>query len=167
MGTQRVSRHGPRRFMLLAACLSAASLTNPCRALAQSNELAAFGARMIGTWEGDDSRHEFAWGVDERVVKSASYFPDGNDWTLVSEGWWYWDPAIGAVRGQTVAIGMGIDLFEYTSRLSENQIVHELRTHGEMAGAFVERWTFEADRYTWELEQDGERLMGGTYQRVR
>lgn len=93
-----------------------------------------FAARVLGSWEGDDSRHEFTWGVGQRVVRSRSWFADGNGWTLVSEGWWYWDPAEESIRGQTVAVGMGIDLFEYRSRIEGETIVHDLVSHGEFGG---------------------------------
>lgn len=122
---------------------------------------------MIGSWEADDSRHVFEWGIGERVLKSTSYASDGDGWIVTSEGWWYWNPAASAVRGTTVAIGMGIDLFEHTVRVVEaDEIVHDLVAYGPMGGTYVERWTFDPDGYTWALEQDGTRLMGGRYHRV-
>jgi len=131
-----------------------------------SDEIAALGDRMVGTWEGQGSRHVFEWGVGRRVVKSRSFFPEGDDWVLVSEGWWYWDPAVEAIRGKLIAIDMPGELFEYTTRVGEHEIVHDLVLHGDMGGTFIERWVFEEDGYTWSLEQDGERLMGGAYTRV-
>lgn len=133
----------------------------------QAIPLADFGQRMVGTWEAPNSRHVFEWGVGERVVKSTSYVPEGDDWTVVSEGFWYWDREDEVIRGRTVAVGMGIDLFEYTTRVDGDQIVHELIAHGDISGAFVERWTFREDAYEWSLEQDGERLMDGVYRRTR
>lgn len=122
---------------------------------------------MVGAWQAQDSRHVFEWGVGERVVKSRSYFPEGDGWTLVSEGFWYWDPTDQVIRGRTVAVGMGIDLFEYTTRLTGDEIIHEMVAHGPMSGEFVERWSFDGDGYTWSIEQDGEELMGGRYERAR
>lgn len=129
--------------------------------------LSAFGDRMVGTWEAEDSKHVFEWGVGERVLKSHSYFSDNEDWVLVSEGMWYWDPGVESIRGVTVAIGMPVELFEYTSRIAGREVVHDLVSHGEMGGRYVERWLFTDDGYDWALEQDGERVMGGSFQRVR
>jgi len=122
---------------------------------------------MVGTWEGDGSRHVFEWGVGQRVVKSISYGPEGDGWVVVSEGWWYWDPVAQSVRGTTVGTGMGIDLFQHTARLERDEIVHDLVTHGSMSGSFVERWLFDEAGYSWSLEEDGITLMGGRYERVR
>ncbi|NNL31405.1 MAG: hypothetical protein HKO77_10295, partial [Gemmatimonadetes bacterium] len=135
----------------------------------QEAELSRFGELVVGSWTAPDSRHTFEWGVDRKVLKSASYGLDGDDWQLVSEGFWYWDPAAGVIRGRTVAVGMGIDLFEYTSRIADsgNEIVHELIAHGQISGSFIERWRFEGDSYVWTLEQEGARVMGGEYRRVR
>ena len=136
-------------------------------ATAQESELEAYGDLVVGTWEADDSRHDFAWGVGSQVVKSTGYALDGAEWVIVSEGWWYWDPSEQTIRGQTVAVGMGIDLFEHRTRVEGDRIVHDLIAHGEMGGTFVERWTFDGEGYTWSLEQNGARLMGGAYRRTR
>lgn len=162
-------KHGFTAFRWIGMA-SAALCVAPLLASAQTtptDDLASFGERMVGTWEGVGSRHVFEWGVGERVLKSRSYFAEGDDWVLVSEGWWYWDPAAGAVRGKTIAIDMPGELFEYTTRLHDDEVVHDLVLHGEMGGAFVERWVFSGGGYSWALEQDGQRLMGGEYARVR
>jgi len=143
--------------------------TSPASAqsTAPSDPLAAFGAKMVGSWEAEDSRHVFEWGVGERVLKSTSYAPEGNRWIVTSEGWWYLDPVTGTVRGTTIAVGMGIDLFEHSARVGAGEIVHDLVAHGPMGGSYVERWVFDADGYAWTLEQDGTRLMEGHYRRGR
>jgi hypothetical protein len=160
---------GPGVILALVLAVAAGDVVD-LRAQAEpaSDPLTAFGARLVGTWEGGDSRHVFAWGLGQRVLESTSYIQRGGTWEVVSKGWWYWDPAVGAVRGTTVAVGMGIDLFEYTARVEGEEIVHDLVTHGDLAGRFVERWRFEPDgsAYTWTLLQEGERLMGGSYRRV-
>jgi hypothetical protein len=155
--------------------MAAAAVLDPGGAEAQTvagaddgaEALAAFGALVVGQWASDSSRHEFEWGVGNQVIKSTSHALDGDAWVVVSEGWWYWDPADETVRGTTVAVGMGIDLFEHRSRVHENEVVHDLVSYGDFGGVYVERWTFDADGYTWALEQDGERLMGGAYRRLR
>lgn len=161
--------------LLVAGLSSTGLLASPSSAAAQSSgggagedaataALARFGERMVGAWEGDGSRHVFEWAVDRRAVHSRSYAADGE--SLVSEGFWFWDPVDAVIRGRVVATGMGIDLFEYTTRVGEDEIVHDLTTHGPMGGDFVERWVFEDDGYRWSLEQAGETLMGGSYVRV-
>ena len=171
--TSRSSTKRPARSGIVTRVVVMARLALPVLAAApgpvsgQSDALAAFGARMIGTWEAADSRHVFEWGVGARVVKSSSYFPRNGEWELVSEGIWFWDPSIESVRGITVAVGMPVELFEYTSTVGTNELIHDLVSHGEMGGTYVERWRFTDDGYDWTLEQDGERLMGGTYRRVR
>jgi len=166
------------------AALAAAPVT--AQESAPAPELGAFGERMVGTWEGSDSRHVFEWGVGERVLRSRSYAPaeegapsgsgpetgggaatPDDGWTLVSEGFWYWDPAAEVIRGRTVAVGMGIDLFEYETRIEGSEVVHRMTAHGRISGRFVERWSFDEEGYSWTLEQDGERMMDGRYERGR
>ena len=125
--------------------------------------LAEFGERMVGTWESADSRHVFEWGVGRLAIRTRSYFEDGPRWRLVSEGFWYWDPTARAIRGVSVAVDMPVALFEYTSRIQGDEIVHDLVTHGDMAGRYVERWIFQGDAYAWTLEQGGARLAAGRY----
>ncbi len=129
--------------------------------------LEAFGALVAGQWESPGSRHEFTWGVGRQVVRSRSWFAEGDEWTLVSEGWWYWDPDGETVRGQTVAVNMGVDLFEHRSRIEGRTVVSDLVSHGDFGGVYVERWTFDDDGYDWVLEQDGARVMGARYTRTR
>ena len=134
---------------------------------AASAELAAFGGLVVGTWEDEaGSRHRFEWSVGRQAIRSRSYAPGEDGAELVSEGFWFRDPEDGVIRGRVVAVGMDIDLFEYTSRVEDGEIVHDLVTHGALAGRFVERWIFDGDSYRWSLEQDGQPLMGGVYRRV-
>ena len=134
---------------------------------ALSPALASFGERMVGTWEDGGSRHVFGWAVGRQAVTSRSYTAADGDWQPVSQGFWWWDPRDEVIRGRVVAVDMGIDLFEYVTRVDEDEIVHDLTAHGAAGGAFVERWVVETDVYRWSLEQDGEAIMGGVYQRVR
>ena len=133
---------------------------------APTTAFAAFGSRMVGVWQGSGTRHVFEWGLDGRVVHSHSYESRGDEWVLVSEGFWYADPELDAVRGVAVATGMPVELFEYATSVRSDEVVHELRAHGPMGGRFIERWRFDGDRYEWTLEQAGERLMGGVLVRV-
>ena len=145
--------------------------TLPAHAPAQPSSpdaLTDFGERLVGTWEADDSRHIYEWGVGDRVLTSRSYFLATEGWALVSQGLWYWDPSAETVRGVVVAVDMPVELFEYASRLEGDEIVHDVVSHGEMGGRYVERWRFEGNLYHWSLEQDGrEILSGGPYRRER
>ena len=129
--------------------------------------LEAFGALVVGEWTSEGSRHEFTWGVGRQVIRSQSWFGEAQSWTLVSEGWWYWDPSEESIRGQTVAVNMGIDLFEHRSRVEGSEVVSDLVSHGEFGGEFVERWTFDDSGYDWILEQNGQRVMESRYTRLR
>ncbi len=158
------------RSIPLVAAAAAVLLTTPSALPAQADGAAqwrAFGERIVGTWESGDSRHEVEWGVGELLIKSRSYFGAPGRWRLVSEGIWYWDPTSGAIRGITVAQEMPVTLFEYTSSIDGSTVVHALVTHGEMGGRYEERWSFVSDGYTWELRQEGARIAGGSYRRVR
>lgn len=162
---------GPSRHATFVLCLllSALGSLSPPQLRAQASTgdpLAEFGERMVGTWEAPDSRHVFGWGVGERAVRSTSYALQAGEWVLVSEGMWYWDPGVGAIRGVTVAIGMPVELFDYTSRVTASEVVHDLLLHGEMGGRYVETWRFTPEGYDWVLEQDGERLMGGSFRKA-
>ena len=129
--------------------------------------LEAFGSLVEGRWEAAGSRHEFTWGVGRRVIRSQSWFGEADEWTLVSEGWWYWDPVDETVRGQTIAVDMGVDLFEHRSRVEGRIIISDLVSHGNFGGVYVERWMFDDDGYDWVLEQDGQPVMGARYTRSR
>ena len=161
--------------LVVPAVLIARSLLIPGSVSAQdtveveapSAALASFGERMVGTWEDGGSRHVFAWAVGRQAVTSRSYAAVDGDWRPVSQGFWWWDPRDAVIRGRVVAVDMGIDLFEYVTRMGEDEIIHELTTHGAMGGDFVERWAVDTDVYRWSLEQGGEAIMGGVYRRVR
>ena len=135
---------------------------------AAETPLEAFGALVVGEWEAEDSRHVLEWGVARKVVRSSSYFKVEGEWTLVSEGLWFWDARQEQVRGVAVATGMPVELFEYRSKIRENEVVHELDAQGPAGGKFVERWKFGGGEYRWTLEspQGGEPIMGGTFQRA-
>ena len=133
-------------------------------------ELEAFGSLVVGEWHAADSRHVFEWAVGENAIRSRSYFPDGSDWRLVSEGLWYWDADTGAIRGTVVTDGMPFHRMEYRTRVDGNRVVHRLRTFGPAAGEYRETWTFGGGRYRWTLEavgEDGlEPVMSGVYERA-
>lgn len=132
------------------------------------NPLAEFGELAVGEWTSADSRHVLEWGVGQMSIQSRSYFGTEGDWTLVSEGMWFWDPALETIRGVAVAIEMPVSLFEYASRVEAGVVIHDLQAHGQGGGHFQEVWTFGEDSYDWALypsSGEGDRLMGGAYKR--
>lgn len=161
--------------LALATVAPVAAQTTPGGGATEANasgspELEALGALAVGTWEASGSRHVLEWGVGRRLIRSRSYFADGDDWTLTSEGMWYWDSEAGSIRGIVLAVGMPVERFEYTTRVEGSEVIHDLEAFGAMAGEFVETWAFEGDRYRWTLERpadDGrERMMGGEYEKA-
>ena len=146
---------------VLISGLPAADLEDP---------LDDFGRLVVGEWEAEDSRHVLQWGVGQRTVRSRSYAKSDEEWILVGEGMWFWDPGRKTIRGVAVAVGMPVELFEYSSEVRGGEILHDLVAHGAAAGEYVERWTFGEDEYRWslEVEKDGkpETIMGGAYRRA-
>ena len=136
-----------------------------------SSPLADFGELVVGTWEADGSRHVIEWGVGRLAVRTRSFFADGESWTLVSEGMWWWDDAAETIRGLAVAVGMPVERFEYVTRVEGRRVIHELTAYGEMSGEMFESWLVDADGYAWTLSErrDGtlQEIMGGAYRRIR
>lgn len=154
-------------WMKIAGSLVLLTLASAAAPAAET-PLEAFGGLAVGEWETEDSRHVLEWGVARKVVRSTSYFKVEGEWTLVSEGMWFWDARQQQIRGVAVATGMPVELFEYRSTIREKEVVHELEAQGPAGGKFVERWSFDGGEYSWTLEnpQGGEPLMGGTYRRA-
>ncbi|MDA0310509.1 MAG: hypothetical protein O2992_00140 [Gemmatimonadetes bacterium] len=77
------------------------------------------------------------------------------------------------MRGQGVAIDMGVDYFEYEVAFEGEVFVLSPNAYGAMAGDNPQRetWTFtEGDHYEWVLMAEGadgawRKRMGGTYER--
>jgi hypothetical protein len=146
-----------------------------------SPALEGFERLIGGRWYlGDETFHTFAWGVGGRSVKVQSYSVtagSGTDEseTLVSELTFLYHPGEEVVKGYGVAIGMGLDFFEYDVHFTGDQIVLDLEAFGPAAldSAMRETWTFtDDDRYEWELlgeesSVEWSRLMGGTFERRR
>jgi len=128
-------------------------------------------ARIVGgSWTLGESHQVFSWGVGRRSISGEMYFASDGTPRLVSQFMWYWHPDRELFEGRGVAIEMGIDLFEYDTRVMGDTLVSELRTFGPAASADpqVESWTFQGpDVYLWQLFQGGaEPIMDGLFQRV-
>jgi hypothetical protein len=165
----------PRPALGAAAALLLVGLVPyPPDARAQSvgsPELENFGALVVGEWEADDSRHVFEWGVGRRLLRSRSYFPAAEGWRLVSEGMWWWDEGVQAVRGLTFATGMPVSRFDYVTRAEGSRVVHAVEAVGpEGLLELRETWEFGDGSYTWVLESRGEsgweEWMSGRYRRI-
>jgi hypothetical protein len=140
----------------------------------EPEELAAFARLIGGRWTLDSTYHVFEWGVGKRSVRSSSYLAGDDGDQLVSEGIWFWHPGEQAIKGFATAVDMGIDVFEYTSHLEGDVLVHELEIYGPVAGEnpLRETWTFtDDDHYEWALWEDAgngyERQMSGVFERTR
>lgn len=140
--------------------------------LSASQQLKPFQQLIGGSWFLQDSFQEFEWGIGNQSVKSRSYFIKDNQSHLVSEGFWYWDPAKKVIRGVFTAIHMPFSLVEYTTTFEANKMNSQLITstpNGEQS-QYIETWEFtDKDHYNWTLEQqtDGkfETIMNGIFQR--
>jgi hypothetical protein len=155
------------RAVLIALTVTATA-PSPGRGQAQPSHLEAFGALVIGEWEAEDARHVFTWGVGRRLIHASSYFAEGDEWKLVSEGIWYADTEEGTIRSVQVAIDMPVERFEYRSHVRGTRVEHELQVVGPEPGQFVEIWSFSEAGYDWWLESPddpGRRLMGGSFRR--
>ena len=152
-----------------------ATILNPGTVFAQGaspSELEEFGTLVVGSWESDDQRHVISWGVGRKAVGTVSYSHDGEVWTPVSEGMWWFDDQAGVIRGVVVAVDMPVERFEYITRVEGSTVRHDLRAFGEMRGQFTEVWNVDDEGYDWYLEAVGpgderSRLMGGRFRRMR
>ncbi|MBT8203092.1 MAG: hypothetical protein KJO87_07295, partial [Acidimicrobiia bacterium] len=118
-----------------------------------------------------DSYHVFSWGFGRKSITALTYRA-GEQPVLAGDGGWFWHPGEQAIRGFLFAEGMGIDVFEYTSRWDGATLVSDLVTYGTEGseGHYEERWEFIGpDTYEWSLwARTGaglEQAMSGTFQR--
>jgi pimeloyl-ACP methyl ester carboxylesterase len=126
-------------------------------------------ARIVGgSWELGGFFQEFEWGVGRRSVKGRMIAPGKYGPRVLSEFTWYWHPEKGAFEGRGVAIEMGVDLFEYTTWISGDTLVSDLRSFTGTGAPDAQRemWVFEhPDQYLWQLfEGAGEPAPGAAPQ---
>lgn len=168
-----------RRWIFISLlCLSAtapAGAVLPVSAQAIESPVSALERLVGGRWYiGDDSYHVFSWGVGHRSVIGEAYFIMPGGETLVSQTTFFYHPGRETLVAYGVAVGMGIDVFEYTSiEARGDTLVLDLTAYGPQApeGTQRETWTFiDDDQYEWALwARDDEgawtRTMGGTFER--
>lgn len=135
--------------------------------------LAAF-ERLVGErWHFGDTYQVYEWGVGKRAVRARAYSPSADGPALVSEGFWYYQPESQEIRGTFVAIGMGLDLFEYVTTFEGDTMTSRLTVHGpEGRAEYVETLEFrDDDHYAWalwrETPEGREEVMAGDYERRR
>jgi hypothetical protein len=136
-------------------------------------EMAPFERLIGGRWHlGDDSYQTFSWGVGRLSVKAEMYFAGPAGPELVSEMTWYWHPGRATLVAHGVAIGMGIDFFQVTTRWEGDTMINDLEVWGPQAPPEPQRehWTFtDDDHYEWTLYSEREgtwvRTMGGSWER--
>lgn len=141
---------------------------------ADKNPLAPFARLVGGKWVMGDLFHVFEWGVGKLSMKANSYFVQAGEAALAGDGGWFWHPGDKAIRGWQFAVGMGIDLFDYTTRWEGDKMVNDLTTYDAAGNAseYLEEWDFtDADTYEWTLyakTPDGaQKAMGGTFKREK
>ena len=174
---RRVTRAWTCLALLLAVFSAPAAGRQSIDTVATPAEMAPFERLVGGRWYlGDDSFQTFTWGVGHRSVTARNYFVTPAGATMVGEMMFLFHPGRGALIGTGVAVGMGIDVFEYTSiELHGDTLVLDLETYGPQASADTQRetWAFTApDRFDWTLWARGDdgawlRRFGGTYERRR
>lgn len=121
---------------------------------AMSDPLADFERIIGGQWRLEGSHQEFEWGVSRRSVVGRSYFDVDGATKLVSEGLWYWHPGEEKIRGVFTAVDMPVDLFDYTTRFEDDQMISELIAYAAdgTRTTYVETWTFTDDsHFVWTL----------------
>ena len=148
-----------------------------------ADPLAPFERLIGGRWYLGDAYQTFEWGVGRKSVVARMYFPGGGAGSgvggdadtedrLVSEMTFAWHPGEGTIRAWGVARDMGVDLFEYETRVEGETFVHDLRAWGPAASDAPQRETWELvgpDRYLWTLLEMREgawtEVMSGTFER--
>ncbi len=136
------------------------------------NPLAKFERLIGGQWHLEESYQEFEWGAGKRSVKAKSYFLVEGKPKLVSEGIWFWHPGAKEVRGIFTAVGMPVELFEYTTHLKSDSIVSDLAAYSSqgLKTVYTESWQFSDDaHFEWtlfvETPNGPQKEMWGTYTR--
>ncbi len=162
----------PLTTVLLVLVAAALLLLRPANAADPADPMAPFGRLVGGEWHLGDSYQVFEWGVERRNVRSFSYALVDGEYILVSEGTWFWHPQENVYKGLFVAVGMGIDVFEYETKFEDNTMVNKLKTFDADGTEehHAETWEFIDDNhYVWTLfspTEDGPRkTMEGTFVR--
>jgi hypothetical protein len=116
-------------------------------------------ARLVGgSWRLGETEHRFTWGPGRRALTGTSWNGSDASREAVAEVMWYWHPGRQVIEGRGVALGMGIDVFEYDTGVVADTVIHTLRAFGPGLGGVsrTERWIFLGpDSYRWELLGEG------------
>ena len=161
----------PRVFAFVLFLLSSPAALAPAQESEVPEPLAPFARLVGGAWHMGEAHQVFDWGVGGLALHGRSYRSNDEGPVLVGEGFMFHHPGQDEVRGYFTAVGMGIDLFEYTlASADDDRLVFELQTFGAMAGQFEEVWAFtDEDHFEWSLSQISEEgpvpMMAGTYER--
>lgn len=135
------------------------------------NPLAPLERLIGGEWHMQGTYQVFEWGVGKNAIFTRQYQQTEGEPELIGQGMMYYHPGDKTVKGTFVAVGMGIDLFDYSSVvLEENKLTAHLTTYGAMAGEFEETWEFTGeDTFAWTLYQkagdEKSKMMEGTFER--
>ncbi len=163
-------RHGIVLSVLVMGLFLLFSMVVAQESSDDDNPLAPFAVLIGGQWHLEDTYQEFIWGPGKMSVNGRSYQMKDGEPTLVGEGFWFYHPGEQAIKGYFVGTGMGVDVFDYTTRFEDGNMLNDLTTYGDYGGEWEEVWEFTGDdTFVWTLYQktpDGpSEMMSGTYQR--
>ncbi len=149
-------------------------LQSPIPAADGPDTLKGFERLPGGCWRLGESCQEFELGLDGRHVRARSLMRTEAGTRVISEGAWFHQPGRKVAVGYFVAQGMGVELFEYSTRFEGEAMISDVTARGETGHArtYREIWTFtDPDHYVWQLFESGSgsmrRVMHGIFVRER
>ena len=139
--------------LAVGACLAPLPIVAAAEADLEPNPLAGF-ERLVGErWYFEETYQTFEWGVGKRALRATAHFPSPDGPKLGSEGFWYFHPESGEIRGTFVSIEEGLDLFEYVTSFDGDTVMSRVSIHGPKGrGEYFETFEFtDADHFVWSL----------------
>lgn len=142
--------------------------------VSQAQSLEGFDPLIGGKWwMGTDSYQTFEWGVGQQSIKAATFSVSGNQVTKVSQGEWFWHPALQSIKGFFTAIDMPITFFDYTTTFDDGTMINHIEGYTQSGEKrdYIETWVFTgSDSFEWVLSERNEdgslnEIMSGTYSR--
>ncbi|KPK58734.1 MAG: hypothetical protein AMJ59_14215 [Gammaproteobacteria bacterium SG8_31] len=149
-------------------------LQSPVLAADAPDTLKGFERLVGGCWRLEETCQEFEFGLDGRHVTARTLAQTQAGKRVISEGAWFYHPGKDVAIGYFVAKGMGVELFEYSTRFEGETMTSDVTAWDETGQPRVyrENWTFtDPDHYLWELfeTESGSmtRVMHGIFARER
>ena len=162
------------RILSCTLGLLALVLQSSVLAAGAPDTLKGFERLLGGCWRLGESCQEFEFGLDGRRVTARTLMRTEAGTRVISEGAWFHQPGRKVAVGYFVAQGMGVELFEYSTRFEGEAMISDVTARGETGHARTcrEIWTFtDPEHYVWELFESGSgsvtRVMQGIFARER